>query len=45
MTGMRAEERRTMIAPPALSKRTHYLQSFSPGNTLYYDVELVEIEP
>jgi len=47
VTGMRAEERRTMIAPPTLSKRTHHLQSFSPGNTLYYDVEpeRVEIEP
>ena len=47
VTGMRAEERRTMIAPPTLSKRTHYPPGLSRHDTQHYNVELerVEIEP
>ncbi len=47
VTGMRAEERRTMIAPPTLSKRTHYAPGLSRDDPLHYNVEpeRVEIEP
>ena len=47
VTGMRAEERRTMIAPPTLSKRTYYPPGLSRDDTQHYNVELerVEIEP
>jgi FKBP-type peptidyl-prolyl cis-trans isomerase len=44
VTGMRAGERRTMIVPPALSRRSSYPEGLSPDDTLYYDVELVAIE-
>lgn len=44
VTGMRVGERRTLIVPPSLSKRTMYPDGLSPDDTLYYDVELVGIE-
>jgi FKBP-type peptidyl-prolyl cis-trans isomerase len=45
VTGMRVGERRTMIVPPALSKRSTYPEGLSPADTLHYDVEMVGIEP
>ena len=41
---MRAEERRTMIAPPTLSKRTHYPPGLSRDDTQHYNVELERVE-
>jgi FKBP-type peptidyl-prolyl cis-trans isomerase len=43
VTGMRVGERRKMIVPPALSKRSSYPPNTPPDAVLYYDVELVEI--
>ena len=43
VTGMRAGERRKLIVPPKLSKRSTYPEGLSPDATLYYDIELVEI--
>jgi FKBP-type peptidyl-prolyl cis-trans isomerase len=45
VTGMKVGERRRLIVPPALSRRSSYPQGISPEDTLYYDVELVGIEP
>jgi len=45
VTGMRVGERRTMIVPPKLSKRSAYPEGLSPEDTLHYDVELMGIEP
>lgn len=45
VTGMRVGERRRMIVPPALSRRTTYPAGLSPEDTLFYDVELVGIDP
>lgn len=42
---MRAGERRTLVVPPHLSRRTSYPANVPPEATLYYDVELVEILP
>jgi FKBP-type peptidyl-prolyl cis-trans isomerase len=44
VTGMRVGERRTMVVPPALSRRTAYPDGLSPDDTLHYDVELVGVE-
>jgi len=44
VTGMRVGERRRMVVPPALSRRTVYPEGLSPDETLDYDVELVAIE-
>ncbi len=44
VTGMKAGERRTMIVPPKLSQRSYYPEGLSPDDTLFYEVELVEIE-
>ena len=44
VTGMRVGERRNLIVPPALSRRTAYPEGLSPDDTLYYDVELLEVE-
>ena len=41
--GMRVGERRKLIVPPALSKRSSYPANTPPDATLYYDIELVEI--
>jgi FKBP-type peptidyl-prolyl cis-trans isomerase len=43
VTGMRAGERRKLVVPPALSKRSKYPEGLSPDATLYYVLELVEI--
>jgi FKBP-type peptidyl-prolyl cis-trans isomerase len=45
VTGMRAGERRRLIVPPSLSKRSSYPANTPPDATLYYDIELVEILP
>jgi len=44
VTGMRIGERRKLIVPPALSRRSTYPDGLSPEDTLYYDVELIGIE-
>jgi FKBP-type peptidyl-prolyl cis-trans isomerase len=41
--GMRVGERRKLIVPPSLSKRSTYPANTPPGATLYYDIELIEI--
>ena len=41
VSGMRVGERRKLVVPPALSKRS--VSSIPPDATLYYDIELVEI--
>lgn len=43
--GMQAGEKRILIVPPHLSKRSEYPAHVSPDSTLYYEVELVEILP
>jgi FKBP-type peptidyl-prolyl cis-trans isomerase len=43
VTGMRVGERRKLIVPPRLSKRSTYPANTPPDTTLYYDIELVEI--
>ena len=43
VTGMQVGERRKLIVPPKLSKRTTYQDGLSPDATLYYEIELVEI--
>lgn len=43
--GMRVGERRTLIVPPSLSKRSSYPSNTPPEAILYYDIELVEILP
>lgn len=43
VTGMKVGERRHLMIPPALSKRSVYPANTPPDATLYYDIELVEI--
>jgi FKBP-type peptidyl-prolyl cis-trans isomerase len=43
VTGMRVGERRKLVVPPSLSKRSVYPANTPPDATLYYDIELVEI--
>ena len=45
VTGMRVGERRKLIVPPSLSKRTSYPENglFTPEDTLYYDVILLQL--
>ena len=45
VTGMRVGERRTLVVPPSLSKRSSYPENTPPEATLYYDIELVEVFP
>lgn len=45
VTGMRAGERRLLVIPPSLSKRTAYPPNTPPDSTLHIDVELVQIRP
>ncbi len=45
VTGMRVGERRKLIVPPKLSRRSSYSEGLSPEDTLHYEVELVGIEP
>lgn len=44
VTGMRVGERRKLIVPPSLSKRSVYPPNTPPDATLYYDIELLEID-
>jgi FKBP-type peptidyl-prolyl cis-trans isomerase len=43
VTGMQVGERRKLVVPPSLSKRSSYPANTPPDATLYYDIELVEI--
>ena len=43
VTGMKVGERRKLVVPPHLSKRSEYPAGLSPDATLYYEVELMEI--
>jgi FKBP-type peptidyl-prolyl cis-trans isomerase len=43
VTGMRVGERRKLIVPPALSKRSEYPPNTPPDATLLIEVELVEV--
>lgn len=43
VTGMKVGERRKLIIPPVLSRRSVPSAGISPDATLYYEVELVEI--
>ena len=45
VTGMRVGERRKLIVPPSLSKRTSYPDNglFGPSDTLYYDLILLQV--
>jgi FKBP-type peptidyl-prolyl cis-trans isomerase len=43
VTGMKVGERRKLIVPPSLSKRSSYPANTPPDAILYYDIELVEI--
>ena len=45
VTGMHVGERRKLIVPPSLSKRSTYPKNTPPDATLYYDIELIEILP
>lgn len=47
VTGMKVGERRKLIVPPALSKRSSYPENgiFGPNDTLYYDITLIQIIP
>ena len=45
VTGMRVGERRKLIVPPSLSRRSSYPANTPPDATLYYDIELFEILP
>jgi len=44
VTGMRVGERRKLIVPPSLSKRSSYPENevFGPADTLYYNVILLQ---
>jgi FKBP-type peptidyl-prolyl cis-trans isomerase len=45
VTGMRVGERRRLIVPPSLSRRSAYPDGLPPDAILHYDVTLVAIEP
>jgi FKBP-type peptidyl-prolyl cis-trans isomerase len=45
VTGTRVGERRTLVVPPRLSRRTSYSEGLKPEDTLHYQVELVHILP
>ncbi|HTU99058.1 MAG TPA: FKBP-type peptidyl-prolyl cis-trans isomerase [Luteitalea sp.] len=44
VTCMKVGERRRMVIPPALSKRSNYPVGLDPNATLYYEVTVVKIE-
>lgn len=44
VTGMKVGEKRNLVVPPHLSKRSQYPEGLSPDETLYYELELVSIE-
>jgi len=43
--GMQVGEKRKLLVPPALSKRSKYPNFLSPDSTLLYTIELIEIIP
>lgn len=45
VTGMRVGERRLLVVPPVLSRRTGYPANTPPDSTLHIDVELMQIRP
>jgi FKBP-type peptidyl-prolyl cis-trans isomerase len=45
VTGMKVGERRRLVVPPSLSKRSSYPPDLDPNAVLYYDVLVVAIEP
>lgn len=45
VTGMKVGERRRLIIPPKLSKRSAYPKGLPPDATLVYEVVLIAIEP
>lgn len=45
VTGMRVGERRRLVVPPSLSRRTGYPANTPPDSTLHIDVELMAIRP
>jgi FKBP-type peptidyl-prolyl cis-trans isomerase len=44
VTCMKVGERRTLIVPPSLSKRSGYPAGLSPDDVLFYTVKVVAIE-
>jgi FKBP-type peptidyl-prolyl cis-trans isomerase len=44
VTGMKVGERRRMVVPPSLSRRSSYPADLDPTAVLYYDVLVVAIE-
>jgi FKBP-type peptidyl-prolyl cis-trans isomerase len=44
VTCMKAGERRRLVVPPSLSRRSTYPEGLSPDDVLVYDVTLVTIE-
>jgi FKBP-type peptidyl-prolyl cis-trans isomerase len=44
VTGMKVGERRRMVVPPALSRRSAYPEGLNPQDVLFYDVRVVAIE-
>lgn len=45
VTGMRVGERRLLVVPPVLSRRTGYPANTPPDSILHIDVELMQIRP
>jgi FKBP-type peptidyl-prolyl cis-trans isomerase len=45
VTGMRVGERRLLVVPPSLSRRTSYPANTPPDSTLHIDVELMQLRP
>lgn len=45
VTCMKVGERRTMVVPPHLSRRSEYPPDLDPAAVLHYDVTVVAIEP
>jgi len=43
VTGRRVGERRKLVVPPSLSKRSEYPKNIPKDATLYYNIELLEI--
>ena len=44
VTCMKTGERRRMVVPPTLSRRSNYPPDLDPSAVLYYDVTVVKIE-
>ncbi len=43
VVGMKVGERRKLIVPPSLSRRSSYPSNIPPDSILHYDLELVEM--